>query len=97
LYWQLVFKSITDFEIAIAITIPIRRNLTVSSHPPGLTTCRIQKPFRKIRSAISGSRSDPEKDFSNAIMIAIEKPIRINQTLIKKFSSDFDFSFSIKV
>jgi hypothetical protein len=71
-----------------------------------------QKPFRKIRSAISGSKSDREKYFSIAIAIRrnlvvsshlpglmtcrIEKPIRINQTLIEKFSADFDFSFSIK-
>jgi hypothetical protein len=48
------------------------------------------------RSAIFRSKSDPENYFSIAITIAIEKPIRINQTLIEKFSSNPDFLFSIK-
>jgi len=60
-------KSDPENYFSITITIAIRRNLVVSSHPPGLMTCRI------------------------------EKPIRTNQTLIENFSSNSDFSFSIKV
>jgi len=50
----------------------------------------------KIRSLIFRSKSIPEIYFLIAITIPIEKPIRINQTLFENFSSNPDFSFSIK-
>jgi len=42
------------------------------------------------------SKFQPDFDFKIfiAIMIPIEKRIRINQTLISKFQPDFDFLFS---
>jgi hypothetical protein len=47
LYWQSVFESISDFEITIAITIPIKNR-----------SGKIADRFSdRIRSAISGSKS----------------------------------------
>jgi len=43
---------------------------------------------------IKNFRADSDFSFSNAIVIAIEKPIRIDRTLIEYFRADFDFSFS---
>ena len=41
--------------------------------------------------------SNPAGKFFTAILIVIENPIRINQTLIAKFPADFDFFISIKL
>jgi len=46
-----------------------------------------------VHPAIQPDQPDPAQKFSTGYAIAIENHFRINQTLIKKFQSDFDFIF----
>jgi hypothetical protein len=82
-------RSISDFETAIAIRIPIKNH-----------SGKIDRRFSdQNRFVISGSKSDrdrktdpeqsnPAQIFFIAITILVETMIRINQTLMKIFQPD---------